>query len=99
MKIKVILWDIDGTLLNFEAAEKVAIRQCFSAFKLGECTDEMLTTYQTINREYWKENVEWLQEETFNKKDPRNIKGNQAIVIAKSLALICVISLVSKFVP
>ena len=54
MKIKVILWDIDGTLLNFEAAEKAAIRQCFSAFKLGECTDEMLGTYQTINREYWK---------------------------------------------
>ena len=54
MKIKVILWDIDGTLLNFEAAEKVAIRQCFSAFKLGECTDEMLGAYQTINREYWK---------------------------------------------
>ena len=24
--IKVILWDIDGTLLNFEAAEKYAIR-------------------------------------------------------------------------
>lgn len=54
MKIKVILWDIDGTLLNFEAAEKAAIRQCFSVFKLGECTDEMLTTYQTINRGYWK---------------------------------------------
>ena len=54
MKMKVILWDIDGTLLNFEAAEKAAIRQCFSHFKLGECTDEMLTTYQTINREYWK---------------------------------------------
>ena len=54
MKIKVILWDIDGTLLNFEAAEKAAIRQCFSAFDLGECTDEMLGAYQTINREYWK---------------------------------------------
>ena len=54
MQMKVILWDIDGTLLNFEAAEKVAIRQCFSRFELGECTDEMLTTYQTINREYWE---------------------------------------------
>lgn len=54
MKIKVILWDIDGTLLNFEAAEKAAIGQCFSTFELGECTDEMLSAYQKINREYWK---------------------------------------------
>ena len=54
MAMKVILWDIDGTLLDFEAAEKVAIRQCFSEFKLGECTDEMLQAYQIINRGYWK---------------------------------------------
>ena len=40
--IKVILWDIDGTLLNFEEAEKYAIRACFHRFHLGECTDEML---------------------------------------------------------
>ena len=53
-KINVILWDIDGTLLNFEEAEKYAIRKCFSIFHLGECTDEMLHTYSGINREYWK---------------------------------------------
>ncbi len=53
-KIKVVLWDIDGTLLNFHEAEKVAIRYCFSKFGLGECTDEMLTVYSGINRIYWQ---------------------------------------------
>jgi len=52
--IKVILWDIDGTLLNFEKAEKYAIRKCFSLFGLGECTDEMLAGYSIINRKYWE---------------------------------------------
>ena len=52
--IKVILWDIDGTLLDFLAAEKAAIRACFSKFGLGECTDEMLGRYSKINRSYWE---------------------------------------------
>lgn len=52
--IKVILWDIDGTLLNFKEAEKYAIRKCFSNFGLGECSDEMLARYSKINDKYWK---------------------------------------------
>jgi len=52
--IKVILWDVDGTLLDFEAAEKVAIGQCFASYDMGECTDEMLKRYSTINRKYWE---------------------------------------------
>ena len=52
--IKVILWDIDGTLLNFEEAEKHAIQACFHRFNLGECTDEMLSRYSVINRKYWE---------------------------------------------
>ena len=52
--IKVILWDIDGTLLNFEEAEKYAIRACFAQFGLGQCTDEMLSDYSQINRRYWQ---------------------------------------------
>ena len=50
--IKVILWDVDGTLLDFEAAEKVAIRQCFALHGMGECNDEMLSRYSMINRKY-----------------------------------------------
>ena len=52
--IKAVLWDIDGTLLNFEEAEKYAIRACFAQFGLGECTDEMLADYSRINRSYWQ---------------------------------------------
>ncbi len=53
-KIKVVLWDVDGTLLNFAAAEKVAIRKCFEIHGLGECTDEMLAQYVEINHKYWQ---------------------------------------------
>ena len=29
--IKVILWDVDGTLLDFKKAEYAAIRKCFDS--------------------------------------------------------------------
>ncbi|MBP3569584.1 MAG: YjjG family noncanonical pyrimidine nucleotidase [Lachnospiraceae bacterium] len=50
---RVILWDIDGTLLDFEKAEEAGIRGCFEKFNLGECTEEMLDVYKKINRRYW----------------------------------------------
>ena len=52
--IKVILWDIDATLLDFLAAEKAAIRFCFEKHGLGTCTDEMLARYTVINKRYWE---------------------------------------------
>lgn len=52
--MKVLLWDIDGTLLNFGMSEKYAIRKCFEIFGVGECTDEMLARYSKINRRYWE---------------------------------------------
>lgn len=52
--IKVILWDVDGTLLDFLAAEREAIRKCFEVFSLGECTDEMIGRYSKINKGYWE---------------------------------------------
>lgn len=51
---KVILWDVDATLLNFEKAEEAGIRGCFRSLNLGECTDEMLEDYKVINRRYWQ---------------------------------------------
>ncbi len=53
-KIKVLLWDIDGTILNFKIAEMTAIRTGFGRMKLGECTDAMLRDYSQINDRYWK---------------------------------------------
>lgn len=52
--IKVILWDIDGTLLDFKAAERQAMKNCFIKYELGECTDEMITRYAKINDDYWE---------------------------------------------
>ena len=51
--IQVYLWDIDGTLLDFGLAEKAAIRACFIRFGLGECPDDMLARYSSINQKYW----------------------------------------------
>ena len=53
-RIKVLLWDIDGTILNFKAAEKAAVRKGFLNMSLGECTDEMISVYSSINDKYWK---------------------------------------------
>ena len=52
--IKVILWDIDGTILDFIAAEKEAIKSTFAHFNLGEVTDEDIKVYSAINKSYWK---------------------------------------------
>jgi len=52
--IKVILWDVDGTLLDFKKAEYVAIKKCFEVFHLGECSDEMIGRYSVVNRKYWE---------------------------------------------
>ena len=49
-----ILWDVDGTLLDFAAAEEAAIRSLFADFGLGVCTDAMLVRYSEINRNYWR---------------------------------------------
>lgn len=53
-RIKVILWDIDGTLLDFHKAETTAIRTLFQRFGFGHCTDSMLEDYCAINVRYWQ---------------------------------------------
>ena len=52
--VKLILWDVDGTLLDFEKAEYQAIKKCFEIFGLGECTDQMIARYSVINKGYWE---------------------------------------------
>ena len=51
--ISTVLWDVDGTLLDFKAAESAAIRSLFHEFGLGECTDEMIHRYSKINEGFW----------------------------------------------
>ena len=52
--ITTVLWDVDGTLLDFNAAERAAIRTLFAEFELGECIDEMLARYSEINISFWE---------------------------------------------
>ena len=52
--IKYILWDIDGTLIDFEYAEKEGLRMCFEKYNLGDLTSEILERYKKINDSYWK---------------------------------------------
>lgn len=51
---KIILWDMDGTLLNFYPAERHAITATMASFKLPICTDEMVKRYSKINEQHWK---------------------------------------------
>lgn len=51
---KYLLWDIDGTILDFKASEAIAIRNLFEKYNLGICTDEMLADYSLINEKYWQ---------------------------------------------
>ncbi len=52
--IKILLWDVDGTLLDFGKSESYGIRKCFEKFGLGDCPDEMLARYSKINHKYWQ---------------------------------------------
>lgn len=52
--IRVILWDVDGTLLDFPAAERAAITQSFAHFGLGECSPEQVARYSDLNHSYWR---------------------------------------------
>lgn len=51
---KYLLWDIDGTVLDFIASETYAIRFLFNKYNFGECSDEMLKLYSSINVKYWQ---------------------------------------------
>ena len=52
--ITTILWDVDRTLLDFDAAEHAAIQSLFADFGLGECSEEMVARYSVLNMKYWE---------------------------------------------
>lgn len=53
MKYDIILWDVDGTLMDFKAAEKQALSKCLE--NLGvEPTEQLIGAYSQINISYWK---------------------------------------------
>ncbi|MEA5050264.1 MAG: YjjG family noncanonical pyrimidine nucleotidase [Oscillospiraceae bacterium] len=53
MKFDTILWDVDGTLLNFEAAEEKSLRDGLRACGIG-IDDAQMALYKQINRLRWE---------------------------------------------
>ena len=51
---KVILWDIDNTLLDFFAAEKKSLKAVFQNFGLGKLSDEKVAEYSAVNIRHWE---------------------------------------------
>lgn len=51
--ITTILWDVDGTLLDFLYSQRFAITKCFKSAGLT-ITEEMIKRYSEINDSYWK---------------------------------------------
>lgn len=64
--IKVILWDVDGTLLDFKKSESCSIKNAFRIFSLGECSDDTVKIYSDINQSCWEmlERGELTKEQT-----------------------------------
>lgn len=52
--IKVILWDLDQTLLDFKRSEFCALKKAFEHFGLGELDFELHKSYSKINEECWR---------------------------------------------
>lgn len=67
---KAILWDVDGTLLDFYSTMCAAIKECFRICGIGECTDSMAQRYHEINTGWWErlERGETTREELFIKR-------------------------------
>lgn len=49
----IILWDVDGTLLNFLESEKWALTEAFASYGI-EIDDEIICVYSAINDSFWK---------------------------------------------
>ena len=53
MKYDVILWDVDGTLLDFEYSERYSLVKCLEEIGV-KATEEIITRYSEINIGWWK---------------------------------------------
>lgn len=53
MRYDTILWDLDGTLLDFKLSERYALGECLKTHGIA-MTEEMLALYSGINERYWE---------------------------------------------
>lgn len=52
-RYETILWDVDGTLLNFLKSQEFALKKAFSDYRLTIAQDTV-SLYSEINDSYWK---------------------------------------------
>ena len=55
MRVEVILFDADGTLFDFQTAERHALAQTMARFDLDYDDERHPALYTTINRELWRQ--------------------------------------------
>lgn len=60
MGYTVVLFDADGTIMDFERAEERALERAFTALGLDYDADSHLSTYKTFNAQIWREFEEGL---------------------------------------
>lgn len=53
-RFRVILFDLDGTLLNFEEAERNALSNAFAEFQIS-CSENTQYLYHEINKRLWEQ--------------------------------------------
>lgn len=53
-RFRTILFDLDGTLLNFEEAERVALSNALAEFRLP-CSENIQYLYHSINKRLWEQ--------------------------------------------
>lgn len=53
MKYDILLWDVDGTLMDFKKAEALSLSQSLKEVGV-EPSEELITAYSNINVSYWK---------------------------------------------
>ena len=52
--IKTLLWDVDGTLLDFKKSEEVSLIKALNSIGVENVTNELIETYSEINLGFWK---------------------------------------------
>lgn len=52
--IKTVMWDVDGTLLDFSKSERYSLFACLEEIGFTGYSDELLKRYARINRSYWE---------------------------------------------
>lgn len=71
--IKVVLLDIDDTLLDFQGYVKESLREGFREFNLGEYSESVYATFTRINTTLWHE----IEEGKLTIADLRRVRWNR----------------------